>query len=105
MGSIPLPALDLKPPQQPDMMGDVSKLMALKSMMGQQQLQQQEIQIRQQQVKDQQATTSAMKNWDGKDWDALTKSVLENGGSSTAAQAIQQHGLTIRKTVSDIAAQ
>lgn len=105
MGNIPLPALDLKPPQQPDMMGDVSKLMALKSMMGQQQIQQQEIQLRQQQVKDQQATTTAMKNWDGKDYEALTKSVLENGGSSTAAQAIQKHGLDIKKTVSDIAAQ
>jgi hypothetical protein len=105
MGSIPLPALDLKPVQQPDPMGDVSKLMALKSMMTQQASQQQELQIRQQQIKDQQATTAAMKDWDGKDYDALSKSVLQNGGSATAASAIQQHGLTIKKTVSDIAKQ
>lgn len=105
MGNIPLPALDLKPPQQPDMMGDVSKLMALKSMMGQQQMQQQEIQKNQQALKNQQATTEAMKHWDGKDYDALTKSVLDYGGDATAAQAIQKHGLDIKKTVSDIAAQ
>ncbi len=112
MASIPLPALDLRPVQQPDAMGEVSKLMALKSMMGQQQIQQQQIQsnqqeqqLRQQQIKDQQATTTAMKGWDGHDYDALTKSVLANGGSANAATAIQQHGLTIKKTVSDIAAQ
>lgn len=105
MSSIPLPALDLKTPQQPDVFEDVSKLMALKSMMGQQQMQQQELQIRQQQVQDQQATTKAMKNWDGQDYDSLAKSVLQNGGSAQAAQAVQQHGLTVKKTVSDIAAQ
>jgi hypothetical protein len=105
MASIPLPALDLKPPQQPDVMGDVSKLLALRSMMGQQQLQQQELQIRAQQVKDQQATTSAMRDWDGKDYDVLAKSVLDHGGSATAAQGVQQHGLAIKKAVSDIAAQ
>lgn len=44
MASIPLPALDVRPPQQPDPMGDVSKLMAMKSMLGQQQVQQQQLQ-------------------------------------------------------------
>lgn len=115
MASIPLPALDLKPVQQPDMMGDVSKLMALKSMMTQQQSQQQELQIRAQQVKDQQATTTAMRSVDPSNskyksdptsyYADLARSVLENGGSATAAQGVQQHGLTVTKTVSDIAAQ
>lgn len=105
MGGIPLPALDIKPPQQPDAMGDVSKLMALRSMMTNQQGQQQELQIRAQQLKDQQATTAAMKGWDGKDYDSLAKSVLSNGGSATAAQVVEQHGLTVKKTVSEIAAQ
>ena len=104
-GSIPLPALDVKPPQQPDVMGDMSRLMAMRGMMNQQAAQQQEMQLRQQQIQDQQATTAAMKNWDGKDYDALSKSVLQNGGSANAAAAIQQHGLTIKKTVSDIAKQ
>jgi hypothetical protein len=39
MGSIPLPALDLRPVQQPDRLGGGEKLMALKSLMNQQQLQ------------------------------------------------------------------
>jgi predicted lactoylglutathione lyase len=108
MGSIPLPALDLKPVQQPDPMGDVSKLMALKSMMTQQASQQQELQIRQQQIKDTQARTAAMKGLDPNSasyYDDLAKKTLENGGSADAATAIQQHGLTIKKTVSDIAKQ
>jgi hypothetical protein len=104
-GSIPLPALDVKPPQQPDVMGDMSKLMAMRGMMNQQQSQQQEMQLRQQQIQDEQATTAAMKNWDGKDYDQLSKAVLQNGGSANAATSIQQHGLTIKKMVSDIAKQ
>ena len=115
MGSIPLPALDIKPPQQPDMMGDVSKLMAMRSMMNQQQEQQQRIQEQQQTIADQQATTTAMKAINPLDpkykndsdgyYADLSKSVLDNGGSANAATGIQQHGLTIKKTVSDIAKQ
>lgn len=112
MSSIPLPALDIRPPQQPDPLGAFQKLMALKSLGQQQQIQQQTIQtnqqeqqLRQQQIADQQATRAAMKNWDGKDYDALASSVLKNGGSANAATAITQHGLTIKKTVSDIAKQ
>jgi hypothetical protein len=115
MASIPLPALDIKPPQQPDMLGDVSKLMALRNMMNQGQAQQQEMQLRQQQLQDEQATTAAMRtvnpadpkyknNSDGY-YSDLTQAVLGNGGSANAATAIQQHGLTIKKTVSDIAKQ
>lgn len=105
MASLGPPLPELKLPQQPDPMGQISKLMALRSMMTQQQSQQQELQIRAQQVKDQEATTAAMKDWDGKDYGALAKSVLQNGGSATAAQGVQQHGLTVNKTISDIAAQ
>jgi len=112
MGSIPLPALDIHPPQQQDPLAGLEKLQQLKSLMNQQQIQQQTIasgqqdqQIKAQQIKDQQATTAAMKSWDGKDYDVLAKSVLANGGSATAADAVAQHGLTIKKTISDIAAQ
>lgn len=112
MSSIPLPALAVKPPEPNDALGSFQKLMALKSMGQQQQIQQQQLaagqqeqQIRQQQIADQQATTAALKNWDGKDYDSLAKDVLKNGGSANAATAIQQHGLNIRKTVSDIAKQ
>jgi len=105
MSSIPLPALAIQPPQQPDAMGGLSKLLALRGMITNQQGQEQELQIRAQQVRDLAATTAAMKTWDGRDYGALAKSVLDNGGSATAAQAVQQHGLTVQKTVSDIAKQ
>lgn len=96
-------------------MGDVSKMLALKSMMGQQQVQQQEMQQRQQQLNDQKATTQAMKSIDPTQdkykenpqqyYSDAAQSVLANGGSATAAQGLQQHGLTVQKTVSDIHAQ
>jgi hypothetical protein len=108
MSTIPLPALAIKTPeqQQPDPMGGLSKLLALRGMITNQQSQQQELQIRAQQVKDQAATTAAMKNWDpSQGYDALSKSVLQNGGSASAAIAVSQHGLTLKKTFSDIAMQ
>jgi hypothetical protein len=122
MGSIPLPALDIKPPQQPDMLGSFQKLMALRNMGQQQQLQQQQLvsgqqeqQLRQQTIQDQQATTAAMKAVDPTDpkykenpsqyYGDLQAAALQHGASSQASMAIQQHGLTVQKTVSDIAKQ
>src|SRR5947207_609219 len=107
MSTIPLAALSIKTPDQqpPDALGGLSKLLALRGMITNQQSQEQELQIRSQQVRDLAATTAAMKTWDGKDYGALAKSVLDNGGSATAAQGVQQHGLTVQKTVSDIAKQ
>jgi hypothetical protein len=66
MGSIPLPALDLRPVQQPDRLGGAEKLMALKSLMNQQQLQGGQLQLQQQRIKDQQCSPQAFKNWDPK---------------------------------------
>jgi hypothetical protein len=54
---------------------------------------------------DQDATTQAFLKWDHKDPNELATSVVKNGGSATAAQAIQQHYLGLRKTASDIAKQ
>lgn len=61
--SIPLPALDIRPAQAPDALGSFEKLMALRSLGNQQQLQQQQLvneqqqsQLRQQQIADQQLT-------------------------------------------------
>jgi len=53
VGSFPLPALSIRPPQEPDLAGNVERLMALRTMMGQQQMQQQDIALKQQQVQDQ----------------------------------------------------
>ena len=106
--SIPLPALAVQPPPQQDPMGGLSKLLALKSMLGQQQLQQQEVQKNQVALQNQQATTAAMKDADPTSptfYDDVSKDVLKNGGTADAAIALQQHGLTVKKTVSEIAAQ
>lgn len=102
MSSIPLPALDLRPPATPaSPLAEFAQVSALKSQMQNQQLQQQEIQLRQQQVKNQQATTSAMQNWDPKSqsYDDLAKSVLNNGGDATAAMAVTQHGIQVQQGV------
>src|ERR1035441_3002679 len=107
--SIPLPALDIKPPQQPDMLGSFQKLMALRGMGQQQQLQQQQLvsgqqeqQLRQTQIQDQQATTAALNSVDPSDpkykdnplqyYSDVQQNVLKNKGSANAALAVQQHG-------------
>jgi hypothetical protein len=102
--SIPLPALGINPPQQqPGPMDQYGKMIALKSLLGQQQLQQGQVQLQQQQLKDQQATTKAMLSWDGKDPGELQKSILANGGSSNAALETSKHFLDYRDTASQIA--
>ena len=109
MATIPLPALAVRPPeQQPNPLEQLQRLQQLKSMGQQQQMQGQDIAIKQQQLKDQTAMTAAMKGADPTSptfYDDVSKGVLQNGGSANAALAVQQHALTIKKTVSDIAAQ
>lgn len=60
MASIPLPALAVQPPQQPDIGANIQRLLALKSLMGQQQMQQQDIALKQQQVQDQKTVMGYM---------------------------------------------
>jgi hypothetical protein len=112
MGSgISLPALAIKPPQEPDLLGQVAKMRQIQGMGQEQQLRGQQIQAGQleneqrvQQIRDQKATTQAMMSWDpSAGYTALAHSVLHNGGSAAAATAIQQHGLEVQKTASDIA--
>lgn len=79
--------------------------MAIKSLLGQQQIQQQEIQKNTIALQDQQAMTAAMKSWNGKDPDSLAQAVTDNGGSANARLGIEQHFLNLRKTYSDIAKQ
>lgn len=123
MGSIPLPALDIKTPQQPDFLEKYGQLMQLKNAQQQSQMQQQEAPLRiqalqqqaqsgqiglqqqQQQLKNQQALTQAYQTWDGKSYNDLAHLALKNGATGEAVQSIQQHGLTIQKTASDIAEQ
>jgi hypothetical protein len=106
VSSIPLPALDVNT-QQRDPLEAYSRLVQLRTMAQQQQLQQGQIQLQRQAIRDQQALTQAFQQWDPQKqtYDDLAKSVTNNGGSGNAALQIQQHALTIKKTVSDIAAQ
>lgn len=108
MGSIPLPALDIKTPQQPDLLEKYGQLMQLKNAQQQSALQQQEaplrlqqlqqgvqqgagqLQIQQQAIKDQQAQTTAMQQWDGKQIDELYPLILKNGGSAEAVMGLKQ---------------
>ncbi|MGB9072733.1 MAG: hypothetical protein WCC22_08675 [Terriglobales bacterium] len=94
---IPLPALQIQPPQ-PDLMGQMGKVMQLRNM-------QLENQQRQQQVNDQRAMTTAMQQWDPKtqDYDQLAHSVLQNGGSADAATKVHTHGLEVRQKALEIA--
>lgn len=94
----------------------MSKLLAIKGLLQNQQYQAQaqplEVQERQQgvqktqiQLQDEQAMTAAMKSWNGKDPDSLAQAVTDNGGSANARLGIEQHFLNLRKTYSDIAKQ
>jgi hypothetical protein len=103
LGSIPLPALDIKPAQPVDALSEYAKVVSLRGMMQQQQLQQQEIQQKNQALTDQHALTTAMTSWDGKDPNDLVQSTLKNGGSATAAIGLQQHFLQTRQTAATIA--
>lgn len=103
--SIPLPALDLRPMEQPDLLGMAGKAAQLRNMQQQFQGGQLENQQRQQQLKDSQAMTQAMLNWEPKtqDYDQLAQSVLQNGGSAAAATAVRTHGLEARQKTLEIA--
>src|SRR6185437_13820071 len=86
MASIPLPALHVDTPQQPNLLQQYGQLMQLRALAGQQQLQQQQIQgaglenqQRQIQIQNSQAGMKAMQQWDGKSYDDLPDLMAKNG--------------------------
>jgi hypothetical protein len=111
MGSIPLPALGLQTPQQPDLLSKYGQLMQLKNMQTQTQLAQQEAPLRMQQLqqgvqqgglqlqqqqqalKDEQAKTAAMGQWNGKDYNDLYPLIQKNGGSASAIMGLKSQVL------------
>lgn len=115
MGSIPLAALNVRPPeQQQNPLGTLAQLMQLKQqqalMPGQLQQQQQQIQStaldvqqKQQQIADQKAITTAYQQWDGKNPDDLGPLVTKNGGSGTARIGVQKAYLALKEQYSTIA--
>lgn len=60
MGSMPLPALSTQAPQQPDMGANIQRLLALKSMMQNQQIQEQQLELEKQKVQDQKTVMGFM---------------------------------------------
>jgi hypothetical protein len=92
MGSLPaLPALLVKTPEQPDPISSFQRLVAIKSLLGQQQGQQQEQQMRgleiqkaQLSLADQQAGTKAMQQWDGQDFNDIPTLIKKKGESLNA---------------------
>ena len=108
MASIPLPALNIRPAEDP--LSQYAKALSVQSMIGGQQLQreqisgaQQENQIRAQQIKDQQATTAAMQEWDGKTFSDLPPLIIKHGGSSTAVIGLQKSAQELQLQKSTIA--
>lgn len=108
MGSIPLPALDVKAQQQTDLLQKFGQLQQLRNASLQTQMAQQEaplrmqalqqqtqlgagqVQQQQQQLNDQKAMTAAMQSWDGKDYTQLPALVIRNGGSATAVMGLKK---------------
>jgi hypothetical protein len=115
MGSLALPALDLKPPQQqPSPLEQFGNLLQLKNALQEQPLRQQalqqniqqgalDVQQKQTALKDQQAMTQAMHDWDGKDVNQLIPLVIKNGASANAVMGLKSKVLEQQQTYSTIA--
>ena len=122
MSSIPLVALQVKPVEQPDVVGNLTRIQQLRGLQQQQQqsaamapIQQQlgqqavqggqlELQQKQQALKDQQAMTASMQQWDGKSIDDLAPLVIKNGGSASAVMGLKAKSLEMKAQYSKIAA-
>ncbi len=100
MGNIPLPALDIRPPQPNDPLGAFEKLQALRSMANQQQIQQQQIQSGQQenqlralQLQDQQTLRSSAKDLDWSKPDTFDKWIANAQQNGVSPQTLSQLSL------------
>jgi hypothetical protein len=110
MSNIPLPALSIQPPQQPDLLGQVAKVRQIQAMGQEQQLRQQKVQsnaldIQQQErdARDSQAMTAAMQEWDGKNPDELPGLLIKNKASAKAVFGMKSSILEQKKTYAQIA--
>jgi hypothetical protein len=110
MSSIPLPALDVRPPEDP--LSQYAKALSVQSMIGQQKTQQlqqtgmqQENQQREQSLNDQKAMTNAMQEWDGKSYNDLAPLVVKHGGSAQAVIGLKGKVLEQQEKYSKIAEQ
>lgn len=101
MSTIPLPALDVRPPATPpNPLEEFARVAQIRGQMQTQQSQQQEMQLRQQQINDTQATTSAMKSADPNSptyFEDVGKGILSNNGSASAVAGWQKHALDVKQ--------
>lgn len=95
MGAISLPALAIKPQEQPDLLSRVGQLQGIQG----QQLQNQMLQ---QQMHDQQATTAAMRQWDGKDVSDLPGLILKHGGSAQAVFGMKKEIVSYQRELGEM---
>ena len=123
MGSIPLPALSVRPVAQPDVLANTTRLAQLRGLqqeeqqraamapyqqqIAQQQAQSGQLQLQQQQIalKDQQAMTAAMQQWDGNKIDDLPALVIKNGGSANAVMGLKNQIIGQKQKISQMAAE
>jgi len=103
MGSIPLPALGIKPPEQPDILGQVAKVQQLQNLRQTSQENALDLQTKQRDLQDQQAMTASMQQWDGKNPDELTGLMIKNKASAKAVMGMKSAILTQKKQYSEIA--
>src|SRR3989442_8646852 len=92
---IPLPALALQRPPQPDPLGEYGKIVALRSMLGQQRLQDLEAQQKELQVRDQQIVRQAFVANNG-DLEKTIMDAAKGGASPQTLQGLQQHALQMK---------
>lgn len=110
---VPLAALAVQPPQQPqNVLQQAGQAAQLKDLIQNAPLRQQaeqqqvqagglELQQKQQQLKDQQAQTKALQDWDGKDVHDLPGLLLKNGGSAQAVFGMKNQLIQQQKNLAD----
>lgn len=97
MTTLPLPAINLQQPQQQDPVQAIHRILAIKSLLGQQKMQDIQTQQAEQGQRDQQATTKALQDWDGQNPNDLPHLILKNGGSSNAVLNAQGKLIDMRQ--------
>lgn len=101
MGNIPLPALDVRPPQQQDLLGDFSKIQALRNMQQEGQMRQQQIESNQMDIDSQKALMRAYTEAQG-DPDKTAKLAAQYGAKPQALLSWQNSVLEQKKNTLDL---
>lgn len=104
MGYQQLPITPYRPPE-PDLLGDVAKVLTLRNLGQQNQENQIKLQQMRQAQQDQVAMTQAIQQWDGQSYDSLIKAMVKRGASGPSVMKVQSGLLEQREKYSKIAEQ